>query len=230
MPDRTRDLGYALRALIAFRHTNPRDLPNYDDYLLELACMASDRFSEEECTELAAAYREHHFTYEKAVYAARRVLGRFYTVRGRCLVELGAKVEDPDVCTGEPSNGVFIIGKRAQIFVSPSPRLAIKAGTVCGVEVGSYSTMMKDIDEMHWFRENYITNAGATGMFFITGSCELRDLPKLAEKAEGFDYERVYEKCSEEWEEEARERGERAAVRKFRACLERAAAEFFGSA
>jgi hypothetical protein len=226
--ERARDLGYALRTLIAFRHTNPEDLPNYDDYLLELACKASDRFSEEECIELAAAYREHYFAYEKAVRAARAVLDRYYTVRGRCLVELGAKVEDPDVCTGEPSGGLFIIGRRAQIFVSPSSRLAIKAGTVCGVEVGSYSTMMKDIDEMHWFRENYITNAGATGMFFITGSCELRDLPKLAEKAEGFDYERVYEKCSEEWEEERRTRGERAAVRRFRACLKRAAMELFG--
>jgi hypothetical protein len=52
------------------------------------------------------------------------------------------------------TGGLFIIGRRAQIFVSPSARLAIKAGTVCGVEVGGYSTTMKDIDEMRWFREN----------------------------------------------------------------------------
>jgi hypothetical protein len=238
VPDRARDLGYALRTLIDFRHANPKDLPVYDDYLLELACMASDRFSEEECVDLAAAYREHYFGYEKAVRAARAVLGHYYTVRGRCLVELGAKLEDPGVCTGEPSDGVFIIGRRAQIFVSPprshlaGPRLAIKAGTVCAVEVGSYGNIrLEDIERMRRLaKKNYIVFAGVHGMLFATGPCELRDLPKLAERAEGFDYERVYEKCSEEWEEERRTRGDRAAARRFRVCLKRAAMELFGSA
>jgi hypothetical protein len=108
--------------------------------------------------------------------------------------------------------------------------LAIKAGTVCGVEVGSYNVTWRDIDEMHWFRENYITNYGVSGMFFITGSCDLRDLPKLAERAEEFDYERVYEKCSEGWEEVERTSGEGAASKMVRACLRKAAMEFFGSA
>lgn len=236
MSDRRRDLGHALRALIAFKRANPRDLPEYDSYLLELACMASDRFSEEECTDFASTHMQHYHAYEKAVYAVKRVLDRYYTARGRCLVEQGAKVEDPNVCTGEPSGGLFIIGRRTQIFVSPpsprsaGPRLAIKAGTVCGVEVGSYNVTWRDIDEMHWFRENYITNYGVSGMFFITGSCDLRDLPKLAERAEEFDYERVYEKCSEGWEEVERTSGEGAASKMVRACLRKAAMEFFGSA
>ena len=178
--------------------------------LFRAACVASS-LGEEECDRIYEKCREAMVEltlveeaskdrYKPVAEAAREVLGRF-ELRGRCLVERGAEVEDPSVCEGDPGEGLVIVGSRMQFFVNRQARGAVaRVGGVCAVAVGASSAWGHwALDELRSGRLGLLEHDEA-GAVLSVGPCRLGDMPRLAEEAADLPYSEVYDRCRIEWE------------------------------
>jgi hypothetical protein len=167
--------------------------------LLYTACISSS-LDKEECDRIY--WRSYWGSGEELREAAREVLGRF-ELRGRCLVEKGASVEDPSVCEGSVDGGLLIVGSRMQFFVDGKVRKTVaRVGDLCAVAVGGGELDDWALDELKAGRTGLLKHDGAAAMISVKG-CRVEDMPMLAERAAKTPYREIFKGCEVFGEEEA---------------------------